>query len=294
MNKLINDDCLTALTYIPDDSIDCVITSPPYNLGIKYADYDDKRPDYLEWCDQWIGELARVLKEDGSFFLNVGWTTKNFQLPYQLMGVAEKHFNLQNNIIWVKHLKVGDTPMGYYRPSTSNHHLGNTWEHLFHFSKKKAMCDLTSFVGEYNDTRPGGYDVARREKYYGYRMNRQVARKLGYGDTPDARDHPDFERLVKEARANNPFDPVRAKDEGAVWYIQYDSVREVFGSMKHPAVFPTELAERAILMTTQPGDVVLDPFAGSGTTLVAAKGLDREYIGIEMSKEYCDLIRTRM
>ena len=80
----------------------------------------------------------------------------------------------------------------------------------------------------------------------------------------------------------------QAKHKSDIWSIKPNSDKN------HPASFPLELAENAILLTTQPGDIVLDPFAGSGTTLLAAKQLGRNSIGIEISKKYCELIEQRV
>ena len=77
-------DCRDLLAEMPDESVHCVVTSPPYNLGIDYSEYDDggDRDAYLDWSMKWAGEVKRVLAEDGSFFLNVGASPRQPLLPH--------------------------------------------------------------------------------------------------------------------------------------------------------------------------------------------------------------------
>jgi site-specific DNA-methyltransferase (adenine-specific) len=97
-------DCLAVLRQLPSRSIDVIVTSPPYNLGIRYNEYDDtmSRSEYLEWTNGWIAEAARVLRPDGSLFLNVGAKPTD---PWTALDVAQtvrSHLQLQNIIHWIK------------------------------------------------------------------------------------------------------------------------------------------------------------------------------------------------
>jgi len=80
-------DCLKVLPALPEKSVDLVVTSPPYNLGINYRSFDDTagRTEFLEWCKAWATELKRVLADDGSFFLNVGAAPANPLMPHQII-----------------------------------------------------------------------------------------------------------------------------------------------------------------------------------------------------------------
>ncbi len=105
-------DCIRCLKQLDPESVDVVVTSPPYNLGIQYSAYNDKKSheDYLEWCAQWGCEIARVLKPNGSFFLNLGDSSEN---PYFAFDVAKgigQLFHLQNTIHWIKSIHF--TPEG--------------------------------------------------------------------------------------------------------------------------------------------------------------------------------------
>jgi site-specific DNA-methyltransferase (adenine-specific) len=101
-------DCLKELPSVESGSVDIVVTSPPYNLEINYSTYRDDLPreQYLEWCNAWATEIARVLKENGSFFLNIGATPANPLLPHQLVLRLQTLFRLQNTIHWIKSITV--------------------------------------------------------------------------------------------------------------------------------------------------------------------------------------------
>src|SRR4026208_1601583 len=92
------EDCVAGMAQLPGESIDIVVTSPPYNLGIQYRNYDDSRTrdDYLVWSLKWAGEVKRVLKNEGSFFLNLGAVPSNPLIPHELVVELKKLFVLQN------------------------------------------------------------------------------------------------------------------------------------------------------------------------------------------------------
>src|SRR5262245_53698838 len=106
--NLVHGDCIRGMADLPEASVDVVVTSPPYNLGIEYTKYDDDqvRDDYLDWSCKWASQVRRVLKEDGSFFLNVGAAPSNPLLPHQLFLELTKLFVLQNTFHWIKSITV--------------------------------------------------------------------------------------------------------------------------------------------------------------------------------------------
>jgi site-specific DNA-methyltransferase (adenine-specific) len=130
-------DCLKGLTTLPSNSVDIVITSPPYNIGVKYRTYNDKmeKSHYLEWLHQIFSEVQRILKDDGSLFLNVGSTNNNPWLAYDAANNLRDLFMLQNHIIWVKSLSIGETTYGHFKPINSPRFTNNTYEDIFHFTK---------------------------------------------------------------------------------------------------------------------------------------------------------------
>ena len=101
-------DCVEGMAQMPAAAIDLVVTSPPYNLDIKYGNYSDRqnRVAYLEWCRQWTAEVHRLLQPGGSFFLNVGGAPSNPLLPHQLVMQLSELFVLQNTIHWIKSISI--------------------------------------------------------------------------------------------------------------------------------------------------------------------------------------------
>src|SRR4029077_10135453 len=88
--------------------VDLVVTSPPYNLGISYGKYSDRqdRQSYLGWCAEWVGQVRRVLKSNGSFFLNIGAAPSNPMLPHEIVMTLREFFVLQNTIHWIKSIAI--------------------------------------------------------------------------------------------------------------------------------------------------------------------------------------------
>ena len=101
-------DCLAGMRALEAESVDVVVTSPPYNLDIAYSTYRDDVPReaYLDWCYAWAEELRRVLKPAGSFFLNVGASPKNPLLPHEIVLKLQPLFLLQNTLHWIKSITV--------------------------------------------------------------------------------------------------------------------------------------------------------------------------------------------
>jgi site-specific DNA-methyltransferase (adenine-specific) len=130
-------DCLTGLGLLPDKSIDVCVTSPPYNIGVAYRTHHDRMPkdDYLAWMGTVAHQIARVLRDDGSLFLNVGQTNVDPWIAYEVAGQFRQLFVLQNNISWVKSVSIGDDTFGHFKPINSKRFLNNNFESLFHFTK---------------------------------------------------------------------------------------------------------------------------------------------------------------
>lgn len=289
---IINGDCIAAMQSQSAGSIKTVVTSPPYNIGKNYDQYNDTNPMYLQWMGNVFEEIKRIISDDGNFFLNIGWTSKNFTLPYQLLNVALEHFTIQNNFIWVKHIKVGGATHGQYRASTSRFHVSNTWEHVFHLVKTKSEIDSACIAGEYDPSPWNGEEEKR--KLHAYRARRRIAKNLGYSSVSEAAGDLTFQLQVAEYLEENPYIHKPQKDEGAVWFIPYEPVSREFNTTDHPAIYPVQLATNCILMTTKEGDTVFDPFSGSFTTGVACVESNRNYVGSELSADYCELGRQRL
>lgn len=131
-------DCLTLMQdRVSPDSVEVVVASPPYNIGVEYATYDDNRPEaeYLAWMDEVFSAIKLVLKDQGSFFLNVGGTRRQPWTAMRVAEVAGRHFVLQNEIVWVKSITVDGRSHGHFTPLGGDRFLNQCWEHVFHFTQ---------------------------------------------------------------------------------------------------------------------------------------------------------------
>lgn len=233
-------------------SVDLVVTSPPYNLGIKYNQYRDNqaRDPYLAWCLSWGAEVKRVLKTDGSLFLNVGAAPSNPLLPHQLaVAFASDLFTLQNTIHWIKSITIDDGDeqfsRGHFKPISSPRFLNDCHETIFHFTKHgRTPIDRLAIGVPYADKS----NIAR----WAHTTGRDV------------------------------------RCRGNTWFIPYKTIRSRDTDRPHPATFPPELVENCILLHGRGAEtVLLDPFLGIGNAAVAAQALGiRQFIGFEIDPGY--------
>ena len=248
---VIHGDCLTELRAMPSDSVDVVVTSPPYNIGVAYRSYQDKRPrqSYLDWLAEIGHQIGRVLKWDGSFFLNVGSTSTDPWVAFDVALAFKGIFALQNTILWAKSVSIGADTVGHFKPITSRRFLNNNHESIFHFTKT------------------GEVEIDRLSVGVPFKDKSNIAR---WGHDKDRR------------------------CGGNVWFIPYKTVRSKAQKFDHPAGFPVELPARCIKLHGVKDATVLDPFLGTGTTLVAAESLGCNGIGIEIDRQYAEKAVERL
>jgi site-specific DNA-methyltransferase (adenine-specific) len=258
-HTLLNGDVIEQLRSLPDKSFKCIVTSPPYNIGKNYGTaVNDKKPasEYLEWMRDVFTECARVLTDDGSLFINVGYTSAMPWIAMDVANVVRPFMTLQNQMTWVKNISVGETSHGQFKPVNSPRYVSITNEMLFHFTKKGTVpihrLDIgVPFMHKSNLKSRG---VEKKEK-------------------PD-----------KRCRGNS-------------WFVPYETIqnnqKERGG---HPASYPTELAEMCIKLAcgSEKDCTVLDPFLGTGTTLVAAKKLGLSGTGIDINTDFLEYARSRL
>lgn len=135
--ELIQSDCIDYLSQVESKKFDAFITSPPYNLKIKYNTYKDskKREDYLKWIGDVTVEIKRTMKDSGSLFLNVGSSNVDPWIQYDVANVVRESLVLQNNIVWIKSISIDGRTYGHFKPINSKRFTNHTFEHIFHFTK---------------------------------------------------------------------------------------------------------------------------------------------------------------
>lgn len=133
--KLLKGDCLIHMKQIPDNSIDCIITSPPYWKGFEYEAYFNSYYQYLEWCEKWLKECKRILKKDGTFFLNVINDSEITIRAFEIMEIATRKvmFKLHDTIIWFRYNQ---------QPANTDRQLTNQCEYLFMLRHTSAHIHL--------------------------------------------------------------------------------------------------------------------------------------------------------
>ncbi|PIT84886.1 site-specific DNA-methyltransferase [Candidatus Micrarchaeota archaeon CG10_big_fil_rev_8_21_14_0_10_45_29] len=144
-NKVYEIDCINGMNEVlEENSIDIIVTSPPYNIGVKYNSHNDNMEfkDYLEWMNQFGKACKRVLKDNGSLFFNIGDKASD---EFKAFDVAKQVNNnnliLQNTIHWIKSIAVPeeDINIGHYKPINSRRYLNNLHEYVFHFTKSGSV-----------------------------------------------------------------------------------------------------------------------------------------------------------
>ncbi|MGI0015821.1 MAG: DNA methyltransferase, partial [Nitrososphaera sp.] len=162
LTHLHNMDCLDGLSLYPNNYFDIVVTSPPYNLGISYGQYNDSisRTNYLAWLEQVVMKIKEKIKNEGSFFLNMGASPTNPWGPFEVAMMLRSHFQLQNIIHWIKSIyienesygKKVEINVGHYKPINGRRFLNDGHEYIFHFTKTgNVQLDRLSIGVPYKD-----------------------------------------------------------------------------------------------------------------------------------------------
>ena len=255
---LYNVDCIAGMRErLAPRSVDVVVTSPPYNLGIKYKRYDDtiSRQEYLAWLGEWAQAVKRILRDNGSLFLNIGSKPSDPTVPFQVLGVMQQHFVLQNVIHWVKSIAiqkedVGDYPgisgnvsVGHFKPINSPRYVNDCHEYIFHLTKRgDVKLDRLAIGVEYQDkSNVTRWNAARGDK----------------------------------------------RCRGNTWFVPYETIRDRASQRPHPATFPVKIPKMCIqLHGLKKARRVVDPFLGIGHTAVACVELGVDFIGFEIDPEY--------
>src|SRR5256714_550898 len=263
IDQIICGDSIKILNDLPEGWVDLVFADPPFNIGYLYHNYDDEKDvdEYVGWSEKWMRAVHRALKPTGSFYLAIG-----DEFAADLCHVARRKigFHMRNWIIW--HYTFGQQ---------TKKMVAKSHTHILYFTKEKPNPGMTNLTFNADAVRVAS---ARQTTYADARANPK-------GKLPD-----DVWFLrPQEAAAAGLFNA-----DCDTWYES--RVCGTFSEREgwHGCQMPIGVLNRVIRASSNPGDVVLDPFNGSGTTVVAAALLNRKYIGIDQSDDYVEYARKRL
>jgi len=238
-HKLICGNCLEEMKKMPDESVDIIITDPPFNIGKDYGGvYEDKKKfdEYIEWCKTWLNECIRLLKKHGSLYLFNYPENNAYLLPF-----------LKEKMIFKRW-------MTWHYPTNTGHSKSNftrTQHSILFFTKSKS-----------------------------HKFNKDVIAEP-YKNPTDKRI---IERIKNGSKGRAPYD-----------VFQFNLVKNVSkDKTPHPCQIPIPLLKIFIMASSDTGDTVLDPFAGSFSTCAAAKEINRNSIGIDINPKYVEIGKKRL
>jgi site-specific DNA-methyltransferase (adenine-specific) len=251
-------DCIAGMREnLKPRSVDVVVTSPPYNLGVKYKRYDDTIPrrDYLQWMNEWAETVKSIMRDNGSLFLNVGGKPSDPWVPFEVLAEMRKHFALQNVIHWVKSISIekkdvgaypgitGNVSIGHFKPIKGHRFVNDCHEYIFHLTKRgDVILDRLAIGVDYQDKS---------------NVTRWRAARGG-----------------KRCRGNT-------------WFVPYTTIRNRETERPHPATFPLKIPKMCIqLHGLKKTHLVLDPFMGIGHTAAACLELGVDFAGFEIDPAY--------
>jgi site-specific DNA-methyltransferase (adenine-specific) len=255
-DRVLVGDCIEHMADLPESSVDLVFADPPFNIGYDYDVYHDRhdRAGYLSWSEQWMSAVTRVLKPTGTFWLAIG---DEYAAELKILAQEKLGLHCRSWVVW------------YYTFGVNcKRKFSRSHAHLFHFVK-----DAKEFTFNADEIR---VPSARMTTYADSRAN------------PKGR-LPDDTWVLRPQDLTEGWNP-----EEDTWY--YPRVAGTFKERQgfHGCQMPERLLERILKVSSNEGEVVLDPFAGSGTTLAVAKKLYRAYLGIELSADYVKAIESRL
>ena len=296
MNReILVGDVLEKIKEIPDKTIDCVITSPPY---WSLRDYSVEgqwglEPDfhqYLAKMGRLMDELRRVLKDMGTCFINLGDTYNEktrIGIPERFyINCIDSGWLSRNNIVWAKNNAM---------PSSVKDRFANKFELVFFFTKQQKYYFNLDAVREKTQTETKIFNVRVRDSDKARFLQKATEQeKLAHNKKGEFKGKASKEYFLKwqknedSIHGPNAYNP-NGKNPGDVWVINTKPYKEA-----HFAVFPEQLPTRILRCGCKPGGIVLDCFFGSGTVGEAAEKLGLRWIGIELNKEYVKLAKKRL
>lgn len=257
LNTICHGDCVAGLNALPQGCVDLVFADPPFNIGYDYDVYDDRRASnqYLAWSRDWISGVYHALKPNGTFWLAIG---DEYAAELKVLS-QEIGFTCRSWVVW------------YYTFGVNcKRKFSRSHAHLFHFVK-----DANQFT--FRAESPENRLPSARQLVYGDRRANPTGRL------------PDDTWILRPQDLANCF--TAAED---TWY--FPRVAGTFAERAgfHGCQMPEQLLGRIIRVSSEENELVVDPFAGSATTLVVAKKLGRRFLGFDLSPEYVERGKKRL
>jgi len=265
MKTIINGDCIEVMKTLDEGSIDLIVTSPPYGVGIDYDVHQDDMlvEEYFEFTRKWMTEAFRVLKDDGRIALNIPYEINRQEKGGRVFMVSE---------VWQIMKQIGYKFFGVVDLEEDSPHRSRTtaWG--------SWMSPSAPYI--YN---PKECVVLAYKKHHIKKVKGEPEWTPEMGEVEDKNGNMRPKKFYTETQKREFIDLV---------FGQWNYFADTRSLTK--ATFSMDIPTKAIKILTYKNDVVLDPFVGSGTSLVAAETLDRQWIGIELSPDYCEVARKRV
>lgn len=262
INAIHQGDCIEQMRELANGSVDMVFADPPFNIGFEYDEYHDDHAedDYIAWCRDWMSEAHRVLKPGGAFWLAIG---DEFAADLRVEAHRNIGFEPQNWVVWY-----------YTFGQNCTRKFNRSHVHIFHFTKEG--------------------DAGHTFNAQDPKVRVPSARALVYGDkraNPTGR-LPDDTWILRPQDLRDQPESFQPMDD--TWY--YSRVAGTFKERQgfHGCQMPEQLLGRIVRISSNEGDLVLDPFSGSGTTLAVAKKLGRDWVGFDLSEDYVKYANERL
>jgi site-specific DNA-methyltransferase (adenine-specific) len=263
--KIFNGNCVDEMSKMPENSIDLVVTSPPYNVGIDYDSHDDRMSmdSYWQFTKDWLTQALRVLKSDGRIAVNIPYEVNVQERGGRILFMAE---------FWGVMKEVGFNFYG----------LVDLDENSPHRSKTTAWGSWMS---------PSSPYIYNPKECVILAYKKDRIKKVK-GEPQWKSEMVDMEQEDGTVKTKAVYQDEDKKEFMSLVYGQWEYFADTRQQTK--ATFSMDIPMRAIKILTYRNDIVLDPFAGSGTSLCAAEIADRQWIGIELSENYCEVARKRV
>ncbi len=261
VNTIVNGDCIKVMSEMPEKSVDLIVTSPPYGVGIEYDTFEDdlEFDQYKTFSNNWLREAYRILKDDGRIAINI---------PYEINRQGKGGRIFMAGEIWSIMKSIG---FGFF-----------------------GIVDLEEESPHRSKTTAWGSWMSPSSPYI---YNPKECVILAYK-----------KQHIKKVKGEPQWSAVMVEQEDGKEKKTYteEQKREfidlVYGQWKYfadtkqmtKATFSMDIPTKAIKILSYKNDLILDPFAGSGTSIVAAELLDRRWIGIELSPNYCEVAKKRI